>query len=205
MAYSDFTLGVVLRRFNLKHDDKTDLFPDIKEVPVNPALQRVLKHNTRLALGAATEKARSEFIIAPILSELSIIAEDRISVFSGVDFTIDPEKGLNGACDFIISKSPDQTVIIAPILMIVEAKNENILRGLGQCSAAMIAARLFNEREGNRIPVIYGVVTTGNNWRFLRLENDLIQTDLREYYLNELSLVSGIFLHIFEVDLAVAV
>jgi hypothetical protein len=205
MAYSDFTLSAVLHHFNLKHDDKTNLFPNVKEVPLNPGLQRTLKYNTRMALGASTEKARSEFIIAPVLSELNIMAEDRISIFSGVDFTIEPEKGLNGACDFIISKSPDQTVITAPLLMIVEAKNENILKGLGQCAASMIAARLFNEREANLTPVIYGAVTTGEIWKFLRLQDSLLQTDKISYYIQDLEKVFGIFLNIFELDTAIVV
>jgi hypothetical protein len=205
MAYSDFTLTQVLRRFNLKHDDKTDLFSAVEATSIHPALQRTLNHNTRLALGASTEKARSEFIIAPILSELSLMADGKISVFSGSDFTVEPENGLNGACDFIISKSDDQTVITAPILIIVEAKNENMRAGLGQCIATMVAAQKFNQREENNIPAILGVVTTGNNWRFLKLSDNLVQTDVREYYLNELNKIFGILANIIEVDMVVTI
>ena len=69
--------------------------------------------------------------------------------FSGYPFNVDKEKGLAGACDFIISRSPEQLFIKAPVITIVEAKNENIIRGLGQCVAEMYAAKLFNERGGN--------------------------------------------------------
>ncbi|GCL35647.1 MAG: hypothetical protein ACKO9I_12000 [Sphaerospermopsis kisseleviana] len=52
-------------------------------------------------------------------------------------------------------------MINAPVILVVEAKNENIKGGLGQCIAEMYAAKLFNEREENEITEIYGVVTTG--------------------------------------------
>jgi hypothetical protein len=67
--------------------------------------------------------------------------------------------------------------------MIVEAKNENIKGGLGQCVAEMIAAQLFNEREGNAIDTIYGAVTTGEIWKFLKLVGAVASIDLSDYYI----------------------
>ncbi len=93
-----------------------------------------------------TEKSRSEFIIADILIELKRILIDQVSLFSGIDFDVDQTRSLNGFCDFIISKFPKQFFLKAPIITIVEAKNENIPSGIGQCIAEMIAAKLFNEQ-----------------------------------------------------------
>ncbi|PON18995.1 hypothetical protein C2W62_05075 [Candidatus Entotheonella serta] len=67
--------------------------------------------------------------------------------------------------------------------MIVEAKNENIKDGLGQCIAAMVAAKVFNEREGNDIDTLYGVVTTGELWKFLKFAGQTAAIDLRDYYI----------------------
>jgi hypothetical protein len=117
---------------------------------------------------------------------------DRISLFSGVDFTVDSDLGLNGSCDFLISRSPELLIISAPIILIVEAKKENINAGLGQCVAEMYAAQLFNEREGNQISGICGVVTTGEIWKFLRLDGQAIKIDLVEYFLNQINQILGI-------------
>ena len=134
----------------------------------------------------------SELIIAPILVELRKQTGRSISFFSGVDFTVDPTQGLNGVCDYIVSLSPEQLFISVPVLMIFEAKNENIKGGFAQCLSAMLAAQLFNEREGTLLPTIHGVVTTGTNWRFLQLEGQNVRIDQREYYIDNVEKILGI-------------
>jgi hypothetical protein len=56
----------------------------------------------------------------------------------------------------------------------------------------MLAAKLFNEREGNEIPIIYGAVTTGNIWKFIKLEGQVVDIDLSEYFIGNLSKILGI-------------
>jgi len=56
----------------------------------------------------------------------------------------------------------------------------------------MLAARIFNEREGNQIATIYGCVTSGTNWRFLKLKEEVIEIDLNEYYLRDVNKILGI-------------
>ncbi len=139
MAYSDFKLQEVVKKFSLTINEKVDLFADTPERESSTILDAVLKTNVALALAINTEKARSEMIIAPVLIEIKNLFSEEISLFSGVDFNVEPAQGLNGVCDFIISKSPEQLFITSPIITIVEAKNENIKIGLGQCVAEMIA------------------------------------------------------------------
>jgi len=192
MAYSDFKLQEVVKKFGLTIHEKLDLFADTPEIETSSILEIVLKNNVPLALAINTEKARSEMIIAPVLIEIKNIFTEEISLFSGVDFNVEPEQGLNGVCDFIISKSPEQLFITSPIITIVEAKNENIKVGLGQCIAEMIAAQLFNQKEDNDIDVIYGIVTTGNMWKFLKLQDQLVYIDLSEYYIKDIKKILGI-------------
>ncbi|MCH8289791.1 hypothetical protein IH992_01620 [Candidatus Poribacteria bacterium] len=194
MAYSEFTLSKIKETFgDFTIDQESNLFHSIEAVEVSNLLNEILKENIPLALAVHTEKARSEFIIAPILVELRKTLDHKISLFSGIDFNVDPSIGLNGQCDFIISTSRDQLVLTAPLILIVEAKNENIKGGLGQCIAEMIAAKLFNEREENQITTIYGVVTTGTAWRFLKLEDRIVSIDLPEYYIDNVGKILGIF------------
>ncbi|WP_016950197.1 hypothetical protein [Anabaena sp. PCC 7108] len=192
MAYGDFKLQEIVKKFSLTINEKTDLFADTPEIESSEVLAAVLKTTVPLALAINTEKARSEMIIAPILIEIKNKFSEKISLFSGVDFNVEPEQGLNGICDFLISKSSEQLFITTPVITIVEAKNENIKLGLGQCVAEMIAAQLFNQKEGNYIDSIYGVVTTGNMWKFLQLQEQLIYIDFSEYYIKDINKILGI-------------
>lgn len=123
----------------------------------------------RTAGAINTKKALSELLIASILLEVRRHLQYQISLFSGVDFNVAPEKGLAGFCDFILSRSAEQYFIASPVVTIVSAKNENIKSGLGQCVAQMMAAQMFNEQNLSEIKSIYGAVTTGQIWKFLKL------------------------------------
>ena len=120
--------------------------------------QLEILRGANLAGAINTEKARSEFVIAPVLFELRRLFPGRFGLFSGVELNADPERGLNGVCDFVISKSPLQHVLTAPLITIVEAKNDNLRNGLGQCIAAMYAAQLVNplNREGGNLAMLSG-------------------------------------------------
>ena len=89
-------------------------------------------------------------------------------------------------------RSSELLLVRAPVIIIVEAKKENLNGGLGQCVAEMLAARIFNERQENNIPAIYGAVTSGTNWKFLKLKDQVIQIDLTEYYLRDINKILGI-------------
>ena len=192
MAYSDFSLTKFRNNFHITIKEEIDLFATVEPIEISEKLTNTLEETTELALAINTEKARSEMIITPILLEVRRKANYQISLFSGTDFNVDIERGLNGYCDFVISRSREQLTINAPVLIIVEAKNENIKGGLGQCAAAMLAAQLFNEQEGNEIKTIYGAVTTGDIWKFLKLEGTDIFIDLNNYYIKELNKILGI-------------
>ncbi|MFM6278884.1 MAG: hypothetical protein ACKN9K_11120, partial [Dolichospermum sp.] len=188
----DFTLETVKKNLHLNISSREDIFSEVAPLPVSEYLQETLAYNVPFALASNTEKSRSEMIITPILLELTKKFVNQISLFSGVEFNIEPSQGLNGNCDFLISRSPEFLLINTPVMIVVEAKKENIKGGLGQCIAEMYAVRLFNEREENQVTEIYGVVTTGEIWKFLRLSGELVQIDLAEYFLNDVNKILGI-------------
>ncbi|MGF1499135.1 MAG: hypothetical protein ACFB8W_20250 [Elainellaceae cyanobacterium] len=192
MAYSDFKLNELVKKFELTLRETADLFGEVPDAAPSEHLALTLKRNLNLAVAINTEKARSEMIIAPILLEVKQRFADEVSLFSGVDFTVDTEKGLGGVCDFLISRSPEQLFVQAPVLTLVEAKNENLKSGFAQCIAEMLAAQLFNQREGNEIDIIYGAVTIGTLWRFLKLSGQIVELDLTEYFIKDVSKILGI-------------
>src|SRR5205823_13477445 len=132
MAYNDFTLDALIIQFRLQVHEESNAFASFTPLAISDLLRQTLHENLSLALDIDTEKARSEFIIAPVLSEVRRQLQFRISLFSGVEFNVDPAQGLCGVCDFLFSLSPLQLTIQVPVVMVVEAKNENVKEGIGQ-------------------------------------------------------------------------
>ncbi len=195
MAYSKFaTLREVQEKFGLSAIYDVDLFPGVPPAEPSAWLTETLTEFRPLAVSMNTEKARSEFLIAPLLAEVR--RRTGATLFSGVEFNVDTRRGLAGFCDFLISLSHDPFALQAPVLTVVEAKREDIPSGLGQCAAEMVAAQEFNALKNNPIPVIYGAVTTGTNWRFLSLRETQLSIEREERYLNGVSALLGILLHI---------
>ncbi|CAK8725779.1 hypothetical protein H206_00072 [Candidatus Electrothrix aarhusensis] len=195
MSYSNFDLKTVKQKLGVHLAEQDGLFSAVAGITVSPSFQDILQENVPLARAINTEKARSELIIANILVELRKILKHQISLFSGIEFNVDRKKGLNGFCDFIISASQEQLLLNSPVIALVEAKNENIIGGLGQCIAEMVAAKLFNEAEGvENIGTIYGVVTTGTAWKFLKMEKLEVVIDLDEYSIEQPEKILGILL-----------
>ena len=196
MAYSDFDLRTVREQYGLLLQEDTDLFATTHAVEVRDQLREVLEEWGPAALAMNTEKARSEMIIAPILMETVRLTGHRVSLFSGITFDVDRARGLSGTCDFLLAKSPERFFLTHPVLAVVEAKKEDIPGGLGQCVAAMVAAQEFNAREGDSATHVHGAVTSGSNWRFLKLEGHRVIIDRPEYYLHQVGKILGILLSI---------
>ena len=195
MAFESFTLELLTSRFGLSIVQNNNLYSSIASHAPSDLLTAVLKRNLPLVIGKGTEKARSEMLIAPILVEVREILEQQIAVFSGVAFNVDKKLGLYGFCDFLISQNPLLIEVQSPVIMLVEAKREDLSGGIAQCIAEMVAAKQFNRQRGQPKDTIFGVVTSGTDWRFLQLEDVLITLDLREYSLTELESILGILTH----------
>ena len=131
-------------------------------------------------------------IVSPILLEIRRKFNYEISLFSGVDFSVDSQRGLNGFCDFILSLSSEQLLVRSSVIVLVESQNENLRSGLAQCIAEMVAAQLFNDKHQNKIKAIYGAVTIGTIWQFLKLEGNIVSIDLSEYYIKDIKKILGI-------------
>lgn len=192
MAYSDFDLRRARNNFGLTLIERTSLFTQIPEAEISENLRVNLADKTVLAISIGTEKARSEFIIADVLIEVWRIFNRQIGLFSGNTLEAEPSQGLVGRFDYFLTLSASQLILSAPIVAVVEAKNEDIIGGLGQCVAEMVAAQFFNAQEGTILPKIYGCVTSGDDWRFLWLEGKTVFIDLDEYSISNPKKIIGI-------------
>ncbi len=193
-SYSKYTYADV-EALSLKVR-KGNIFSEIKLVEPSSLLKQVLAINLKRPL--ATEKAKSELIIVPILNELITANNDSFTFFSGYNFDIDKVLGLKGHCDFLLSMEANSPIIEAPVISIVEAKNADFELGIPQCIAQMYAAQIFNYRRQSPVQTIHGIVTIGNAWNFIRLEGSNITIDNDIFYLNELPRLLGAFQQIID-------
>ena len=192
MPYSSWTLSKVSRTFHLETVWQPALFADIEPLVPSSHLTVTLERQLPFALAMGTEKAKSELIIAPVLVEFYLHFESRVSLFSGIDFNVDADEGLTGVCDFLVSLSPQRFDLEAPVIALVEAKNADVKLGVGQCAAEMVAAQRFNADAGNDIRCVYGAITSGTEWLFLKLEGQTLSIDLGTYHISQCDKILGI-------------
>ncbi len=175
----------------------TKLFTTIKHLQPSDLLLQILSINQQLPL--QSEKAKSELLITPILNELWQRNPKVFTYFSGYQFNVDTTRGLKGFCDYILCKKYNAVFIESPLCAVVEAKhNQDLLDAVPQCAAEMYAAQLFNEQQGNNIQNIYGIVTTGYDWLFLKLNNQTLFVDNERYFLNNLAELLGCWQQIID-------
>ena len=192
MSYSEFTSIIKVKQaFGLTTVEGPRFLPQITPIAPSATLTDFLANSLPVAVATGSEKARSEMIITPVLLEVRKILQQNISLFSGEDFTVDYETGLNGICDYLISRSPEMLEIEAPAVAVVEAKKADLKTGIGQCVAEMVAMQKFNEAKGKPISVIYGCVSNGTQWRFLKLEEKIVSIDLNDYALPPVDEILG--------------
>ncbi len=196
MPYSKFTYKSVRSELGIQNKREA-LFPDIISIPPSDWLITTLKMSHEYAL--FSEKSRSEAIVFPILAEICSKNTHKTSLYSGAILNGDDTKGLNGECDFILSKGEQDFELDAPLFCMIEAEDNDIEKNIPQCIAQMEGARLYNEREGKAFPFIYGCVTTATEWQFLKLENKTCFIDKTRYYLDKPENILGVLQAIIDI------
>ena len=198
MAYNNFTLSKAKKDFELTTIESENLFKEVSSIEPSATLVELLEEYLPLARAISTEKAKSELLVIPILVEIRKILLKKVSLFSGSLFNVDIYLGLTGYVDFLITLSEEMYAISSPVVTLVEAKNDLITSGIGQCVAEMVAAQIFNQKQDNYLSTIYGVVTTGTAWLFLKLEEKTVYIDNQEYYIDNLGKIMGILVNCLE-------
>lgn len=190
MAYSNFTLDRIREQLGVENQ-RTKILTDFEPVAPSDKLVKELQEVEELPI--RSEKAKSEWIVVPILKELRNRNNKFFTIYSGDVLIADEEKGLKGECDFILAKDVGTFDINYPIIQIVEAKKNDVELGVPQCAAQLIGAKIYNEKKGVQLDKIYGCVTTGNEWLFMKFEDDCIKINTKVYYLIEIDNILGTF------------
>ena len=194
MVYSDFTLSDLEEKFAIANERKALNFG---ATPIAPSLwlQKELEDSKEMPI--KSEKARSEWIVVPILKELRNLNAKFFTIYSGDNLVGDREKGLQGECDFILSKDTKSYDISLPIFHIVEAKRNDLEEGVRQCCAQLVGAKKYNERKGISMEKLFGCTTTGDVWQFIEF-SDKLYIDNNKYYLSETDVLLGVFQSIID-------
>ncbi|MGL4424504.1 MAG: hypothetical protein ACRCZF_27870, partial [Gemmataceae bacterium] len=134
MAYSDFDLRTALRTFGLNQQHTRDLFARVPPIVPSCGLTTWLDEFVPVATGINNEQARREFIIAPVLVEAHRRSTVPVTLLPGASLDVDRERGLTGYCDYLITRGKQHYFVTAPVLVVIEAKREDLIAGLGQCA-----------------------------------------------------------------------
>lgn len=189
MTYADLSFQDFREKFGYENRLQ-ELFSSVKSVKASNRLVEELEDADNFRLHS--KKAKSEWIVVPILKELCRLNSNFLTVYSGEYLDVDTENGLNGVCDFIIAKDIKTYTISYPLILIVEAPQGDIDLGVSQCAAQMIGAKIYNEQNNTPADIIYGCVTSGSLWLFLRLSDKIfINNDV--YYTSNLNELLGVF------------
>lgn len=189
MAYSTFTLEQLEAQFGVINRRKR-LFPEVIPIAPGETVLRALRLVEELPV--RSEKARSEVLVFPILSELRERHDRFFTIYSGEILTADQSVGLVGEVDFLLARDIGSFTINHPLLAVVEAKKHDLELGVPQCAAQMMGAKYFNQQKQQELEVIYGCVTSGNEWLFLRLGKELL-VDTHVYHRNDIEELMGVF------------
>ena len=189
LSYSQVTFEMLRDEFAIRVERQPFVPPGLPAPPLPEWLSAYLHVATASATVSKSEKSVSEALIAPVLYAVRQANADRISVFSGEPLYA---SDLGGICDFIIAASPNAYLPDPPIVILVEAKRLDLLGGIPQCIAEMRTAQQLNKQAG-RLGAVYGCVTIGTEWLFLKLENKQALTDPTILFAYQLPEVLAVF------------
>ncbi len=156
VAYSNLTFEFLESGLKINLGRKNFL-PDLEPVAVPRQLSEQLAFNQK-AIVTRSEKAVSEALVAPILMQVRQLNETKVSLFSGEPLA---DERLAGFCDFMFVADPEAMFPKPPVIVLVEAKKQDVMAGIPQCVAEMSVAQNLNRKAGMNYEKVFGCVTTG--------------------------------------------
>jgi hypothetical protein len=151
LTVSAMTWDILEERYHIREAPRQSLIVGAPPVAASAALIEYLRRARSARL--INERARAYYLIHPVLAELEVLRPGEVFPLPEVSLQIESAEGLCGTPDFILSGSGTHKVV--PIMVVEEAKREDIEAGLPQCAAELYAAYLLN---GGRPSELYVLV-----------------------------------------------
>jgi len=187
MAFTDFkSIQQVQEKFNIRYVEEAYLQYDTLEP--SAILVNELEFNRHHIDVFSSEFSRCENVIYPIIRDVYKHYAADYALWS--HRALSHDKVLTGVPDYLItSKSAlGKTVLGLPVVVVVEAKQNNFIEGWGQCLAELLVAQKINKDE--QIPV-HGIVTDGEMWHFGKLVTDLFTKNEEVLVISDLRKICG--------------
>jgi hypothetical protein len=192
MTFSEFpTLETALEKLQIIGQERSFVAPLPHTVP-EWFVQRL---ELVCQLGYVKSEAEvAQGLIFPILLEVWNYYRDLLKIWAEAGLAAE---GLSGNPDYVVVRTavPGQIRFAPPYAVIVEAKQEKLDEGWGQCLAAMVAAQRLNQHHDL---AIYGMVTTGRLWEFGRLTAQTFLQDPQTFSLSDLPRLCGAVRYVFD-------
>ena len=189
MAFTDFkTIPEVQERFRIKHveDDfvrgeQTEGFPSVQ-------FQQELEFSRQYLDVFASEGARCEAVIFPILREIYKPYAEVYALWIKKPLAYD--ETLSGIPDYFVSTRSElgKLLVGTPLILLVEAKKNDFEQGWGQCLAELVAAQKINDAPGTPV---YGIVSDGTWWQFGKLVGNAFTQNRTSFSVDNLPTLFG--------------
>lgn len=160
----EFDYSFVRTKLNLPHT----AFDSVRLKDLRARIEGILPY-----VDLASEAARREILIAPVITELVQHTQSTLRI----EYPINVAKQLQGSLDYLLTSQVN--------LVVIEAKRQDLDYGMTQLIAEMIALDKW-ERTPEQA-VLVGAITTGEIWKFARLSRDesYIEQGLESYRVPE--------------------
>ena len=189
MAFTDFkTIPEVQERFSIKHveDDfvrgeQTEGFPSVQ-------FQQELEFSRQYLDVFASEAARCEAVIFPVLREIYKAYAEEYALWIKKPLAYD--ETLNGIPDYFVSTRSElgKLLVGTPLILLVEAKKNDFEQGWGQCLAELVAAQKINDAPDTPV---YGIVSDGTWWQFGKLVGNAFTQNRTSFSIDNLPTLFG--------------
>ncbi|OAD23062.1 hypothetical protein THIOM_001114 [Candidatus Thiomargarita nelsonii] len=187
MAFSDFkSIAQTQEEYNIKYCEEEFIEPiDLK--PSDFFIKEFEFSEKNMDL-FTSEYSRCENVIYPILREVYKTFVDKYSLWSHKSIKYDAK--LTGTPDYIFSTKSElgKTVLGLPIVLIVEAKQNDFNEGWGQCLAELVASQKLSQNEESKV---YGIVTDGEVWQFGKLVSNVFTKSKSRITITDLDKIFG--------------
>ncbi|GAB1538218.1 hypothetical protein NUACC21_08760 [Scytonema sp. NUACC21] len=162
----------ILADFGFLFEKTSLILPNYdKDLEAVNFLKNYIQRNLKI-VNSVTETAKREIIISPILVEACAEAK----AYSDIEYPIYIDSYLKGTLDYYITGNN--------AFLVVEAKQSDLDRGFTQLAVELVALKKWIKSE---VSIIYGAVTTGEDWRFgfLSAKENKIVADTKLYRIPE--------------------
>ncbi|EDN65447.1 conserved hypothetical protein [Beggiatoa sp. PS] len=127
-------------------------------------------------------------MIYPVLREVCKQYVKQYTLWSHKSISVD--EVLTGTPDYMITKRSElgKNVLGLPLVLVVEAKQNDFKKGWGQCLAELVAAQKLNK---NTEEAVYGIVTDAEVWQFGKLESAIFTKNYARATIDNLDEIFG--------------